>query len=133
MSSNSHNSYSIGEGKVRCSDFSPRFNGEASLANDISYDDEVDEVNYFLPTAYRLGLDTDGGERGTFIRETVKTTPGGRLTSSPMQLLEKREGNYNMGGGGEGRCSRKLSIIIVTFGASLLLFGVCSISYPSYF
>eukprot|EP01084_Bolivina_argentea_P231619 390551_1 len=41
-----------------------------------------------------------------------------------MQLLEKREGNYNMGGGGEGRCSRKLSIIIVTFGASLLLFAL---------
>ncbi len=115
---------------MRPPDFSPSLSGKTSppnsnpIVDDIFYDDEVDEANSFLPTAFRTGLDTGGGGRGTFIREMVKATPGGRLTPSPMQLLEKREGNCNMGGGWEGRCSRKLSIIIVTFGASLLLLGV---------
>ncbi len=81
-------------------------------------------MNYFLPNASWMGLDTGDCERQAPICETMGSTPGGSWPSSSMQLMGKREGDYSISGGTEGHCSRKLSVIIISFAASALLLGV---------
>ncbi len=89
------------------------------------YNNDVDEEN-LLPISL-AGPDTtngSGGGRG-ITRDMVNGASSSQQRKSSLKKIEKRKWNYNMCfGGGGGRFSKKLYIMIVTLTAASLLFGM---------